>query len=222
MKKLLPSFIFKLSTEGSYKEIANLYLSFFTSLQMDERVQEINEIISKKLYNRIPFLCKMIKIIIFMSRSSFQSQIKSLFLQIDHYLDKIGRKEDGRRTAGGGFDEGRRKKGAGNKEEKRKTVGGWLNEGERDVRKEEESWPRFGGLAEGGRRMEGREMEEGRRDLGKGLIIFKKVIYGRGIEMLKSDGFRGQKLVDIGGFKSEQNMGRIEKNVLLESHLVSG
>lgn len=223
MKKLLPSFIFKLSTEGSYLEIASLYLSFFNSLQMDQRAQEINEIIAKKLFNRIPFLCKMIKIIIFMSRNSFQTQIKSLFFQIDQLLGKGGRREDGRKT-GGGLEEGGRRGGGGRKEVKR--VGGWMEEGERGGRREEggleESWRRVGvGLPEGGRRKGGGETEEGKRDFG-GLIIFRKVIYGRNIEMLKSDGFRAnRKLTEVGGFKSEQNMGRVEKNILSESHLVS-
>ena len=39
-----------------------------------------------------------------------------------------------------------------------------------------------------------REKEDGRRDLRGGVIIYRKIISGRNIEMLKSDGFRGKKL----------------------------
>ena len=129
---------------------------------------------------------------------------------MDNYLDKCGRKEDGRRTVN----------------EKVRRIGRLMEEGERVERKEvdrEECWSRVGGrLFEGGRMIGGREKEDGRRDLGRGLIIYRKMIYGWNIEMLKSDGFRGRKLVHVGGlFKSEQNMGKIEKNVLSESHLVS-
>jgi hypothetical protein len=199
MKKLLPSFSFKLSSEGTYLEIANLYLAFFTALQMDQRVQEINEIILKKLFNRIPFLCKMIKIIIFMSRNSFQSQIKLLFLKIDQFIQQISRKtpifpEYSRTEETLPLEKSRRKSQIATEGRLRR-----IEERKRDI---------------------GETREE--RDLGGGLVIFRKVIIGRNKELLKSDGFRGRKRDDVTvSFKNENVDGKAgEKNYLSEGHLV--
>jgi hypothetical protein len=83
MQKLNSSFNFEIKDKGNYIDIAELYVAFFKTLNMENRVEEVNLISKNNLFSNFPFLCMLFKWLIEISRKLFQESVKVNYAELE-------------------------------------------------------------------------------------------------------------------------------------------